>query len=126
MAGVESHGAGWAAFWLRQNVADDALVLVSLLPFDAHILPKDQAGQVQLRSLTEGLSFLRSIDALKANLVLLAISVEHGDRVAISYGDHAAEQGLGVDDAGQHSADKISSLRHSRRISMRTDQGAKR
>ena len=33
--------------------------------------------------------------------MLLAVGVEHGYRVAISYADHAAEQGVGVGDTDQ-------------------------
>ena len=101
MPGVEGHGAGWAALGLHPDLADDALVAVSLLPFDAHILPKDQSRQVLLRSLTKGLGLLRGVNALEANLVLLAVGVEHGYRVAISYADHTTEQGVSVGGANQ-------------------------
>ena len=86
---------------MNPNLADDALVLVSLLPFDAHILPEDHAGQVLLRFLAEGLSLLGGVDALEANLVLLAVSIEDGYRVAIGNADHAAEQGVRVGAADQ-------------------------
>ena len=101
MSGVERHWAGGAAFRLYPDLADDALVPVALIPLDAHLLVEDQARQIFLRPLSERLRLLWGVDAAKANLVLLAVSVEHGYRVAISYADNAAEQGVGVGDTDQ-------------------------
>ena len=101
VTGIERHRAGRATGRLHPDLADDALVPVTLLPLDAHILPEDHAGQVLLGALAEWLSLLGRVDALEANLVLLAVGIEHGYRVAISNADHAAGQGVGVGDADQ-------------------------
>ena len=101
VTGIERHRARRATGRLHPHLADDALVLVSLLPLDPHVLVEDQARQVLFRPLAERLRLLRCVDALEANLVLLAVSIKHGYRVAISHADHAAEQGVGVGDANQ-------------------------
>ena len=101
MTSVECHRAGRTTGRLHPDLADDALVLVALVPLDAHILPENHAGQVQLRSLTEGLRLFRRVDALKANLVLLAVAIKDGYRVAISDADYTASQGVGVGEADQ-------------------------
>ena len=49
----------------------------------------------------EGLGLFGSVDAAEANLVLLAVGIEHGYRVAISNADYTAGQGVGVGDADQ-------------------------
>ena len=59
-------------------------------PRDAHLLVEDQARQVIFRYLPEGLSLLRRVDALEANLVLLAISIQHGYCVAIGFAHYLA------------------------------------
>ena len=101
MAGVERHRAGGATGRLNPDLADDALVLIALVLLDAHILPEDHPRQVFLGSLAKGLSFFRCVDALEANLVLLAVGIENGYRVAIGNAHHAAEQGVGVGNSKQ-------------------------
>ena len=101
MTGVERHRAGRATGRLHPNLADDALVLVSLLPLDAHLLVEHQARQVLLGSLAEGLCLFWCVDALEANLVLLAVGIEDGYRVAISNADYATGESVGLGNTKQ-------------------------
>lgn len=96
MTGIERHGASRAVSWLHHYLADDATVLVALLPLYPHVFVEDQARQVLLGSLSVGLRFLRRVDTLEANRVLLAVGIEQGYRVAIGNADHAAGQGVGL------------------------------
>ena len=101
LPGIEGHRARWAVGRLNPDLSDDTAVAIALVPLHAHILPEDHTRQVLLRSLAEGLGLFRRIYATKANLVLLAIGIEHGYRVAISNADYTAGQGVGVGDADQ-------------------------
>ena len=101
MSGIERHGAGRAAFRLHPDLAYDALVLVALPILDPHILTEDHLRQTFLGSLAEGLGFLGGVDARQANLVLMAVGIEDGYRVAIGNAHHAAKQGVGVGDTDQ-------------------------
>ena len=101
MTRVEGHGAGRTIRRLNPDLADDPPVAVTLLPLDPHLLVENQARQVLLRPLAEGLGLLGGIDAQQANIVLLAGSIEDGYRVTIGNADDAASQGVGVSGADQ-------------------------
>lgn len=101
MAGIQRHGAGRAIRRLNPDLADDAAVAVPFGPIDPHFLVEHHPGEILLRPLAEGLGLLGGVDATEANLVLLAVGIQDGYRVAISYTDHAAEQGVGVGDTDQ-------------------------
>ena len=101
MSGIQRHGAGWATGRLNPDLAHNPAVAVTLFPLDAHILAEHHPRQVFLGSLAKGLSFFRCVDALEANLVLLAVGIENGYRVAIGNAHHAAEQGVGVGNSKQ-------------------------
>jgi hypothetical protein len=67
-----------------------------LVPQDIDLSPEDHRRQGLLRALSERLRLLRRIDAAEADLVLLAVGIEHRDRIAVRDAHH---------DAGQVSAD---------------------
>ncbi len=70
------------------DLANGAAVLVALVPFDADVFAEDQSRQMLFRSLTEGLLFLRGVNARQADLDLAVVAIEHGDRVAVRDLDH--------------------------------------
>jgi hypothetical protein len=63
---------------LDPDFPDDSPVAVALVPCDPHLRAKDQTGKVFLGALAEGLRILRCVDSGDADLVLLAVGIEHG------------------------------------------------
>jgi hypothetical protein len=64
----------------------------SLVPLHIDLLPENQSRHGLLRALAERLSLLWSVDAAEPDLVLLAVGIEHGDRVAVRHAHHGAGQ----------------------------------
>lgn len=99
--GVEGEAAARAVRRLNPDLADNAVVAVAFIPFDPHILSEDHLRQALFGTLAEGLRLLRSIDPLKPNLVLLAVGIEDGYRIAIGNPDHAPGKRFGMNRARQ-------------------------
>ena len=72
--------------------AEDAVVLVSFAPGDAHLLPRDETGEVALGGIAVGLALFGSVDSLEADFALVFGGVENGDCISIRHLDHTADE----------------------------------
>ena len=100
---IEGHGAGRAIRQLYPDLANDAAVLVALLPLDPHGFVEYQPRQVFLGSLSEGWGLLGRVNPLEADLVLLVVGVQCACRVAIGHPHDTAVQHVGMGCAGERS-----------------------
>ena len=72
--------------------AEDASVLVLRLPPDKNVLAVDVLGQLLFRLLPERLRLLRSVDSVKADLVLGVAGAEDRQRIAVGDLNHPSAQ----------------------------------
>ena len=79
---------------LPPQLVDHLAVAVPRVPADLDRLAGDEASEVLLRALAEGLSLLRGVDTGEADAVLDLVGVEHGQGVAVGDADDAALQDL--------------------------------
>jgi hypothetical protein len=71
-------------FTIRQeNLADQATVFVHAGAIEAHVLARNEAAQMLLRRISEGLAVLRRINTFEAYIHLLAAVSENCDGVAV-------------------------------------------
>ena len=83
---------------LPVHIAGDRRLTV---PLNRNLLVEYQGSKVLFRAVTEWLSFFRGIDTGETNLVLLAICIKHGNRIAIGNPDHATGKRFGLNRAPQ-------------------------
>jgi hypothetical protein len=72
-------------------------VAINLVAIGFSVFPKSELGQVLLRALTVGLSFLWSVDAGETDLALLPVAVEQRERIAVCNGHDSALENLSPD-----------------------------
>ena len=85
-----SHLGAICVLALNHHDADLAPILVDLAAVEDNVTIEHQIGQVFFRYLAERLGLLRCVDTSEADLVLLALGVEHGNGVAIGHRHHLA------------------------------------
>lgn len=78
------------------HLAECATVAITLAADNLHLAVENHGGQVGLRLLAKGLSLLGSVNAGQTNLVLLALAVKQGNRIAVGNADHLPGQGTGA------------------------------
>ncbi len=88
------------------DLPNDPLVPVPLIPLDLDLFAGDQLQQVGLGLTPEGLSGFRRIDTGQPDFVELPVSIEDMDGVSVRDLDHLAGEGGGGEGGGEKQGKK--------------------
>ena len=92
--GIKRLRAGRAARRLDLDLADDPLVTIALVPLDLNVLVEHEPREVGFRLVAECLRLLRCVDSHHANLVLLPLGVQDGNRISVRDTDDESGQNV--------------------------------